>query len=725
MLVLLEVLGLAALPLAARALGRLPGAGLGFAKVLGLLLVAWLVWLAGSLGVPNGSGLAIGAALVLALLGAAVWRLGRRAEADPFRRRLWIASEVVFALAFLGGTLYMALSPDVWGTEKPMDMMLVNATIVSDSYPPHDPWLSGEQLNYYYLGQLMAGLLIRLTAVEPSAGYNLAMAAVFALSATAAFALGSTLAEAARRQGLAIRRPLAAGASTVVLLLLIGNLRGGWAALTHSGGAGAFDWFAQSRVIPDTINEFPLFSFVVGDLHAHVIALPLTLLALAFTAQAALAGPPRLLRLRGWWETFCAALSIGILYAVNSWSWPVAAGLLAAAIAVWLRDPQARRRRGRAIAWGAAVVGGGIVLVLPFLLEFDPNARGIGVVGRRESLGAFAGHHAEMYGALAWILGGLYLARLIGARHPARVLVFGTTGGIVAVALLSAADLAGAALVVAAAGVALHAAFSRALPAAERVTWLLVAGGLACIAGPELLYVRDEFDETRFVRMNTIFKMGYQAWILLAVAGGVAVAVAPRRLPRLPRLLWAIGAAGLVAVSAAYAVTGSAARKAGIADVPRLDGRSWLARTSPGDIAAIDWLRDRARGEAVLLEAVGDDYSPFGNARMSTYTGRPTVLGWQGHELQWSHDVGSRRADVETMYRSGDAAVVRGLLERYRVEYAVLGPLERTTYGEGGALASLGRRVFERDGTAIYAYDPPPPRRERREPKRPPALGGS
>jgi uncharacterized membrane protein len=146
----------------------------------------------------------------------------------------------------------------------------------------------------------------------------------------------------------------------------------------------------------------------------------------------------------------------------------------------------------------------------------------------------------------------------------------------------------------------------------------------------------------------------------------------------------------------------SDARKSGFSDGPRLDGRAWLKRTAPGDPPAIDWLRAHTPGDAVVLEAVGDDYSPFGNARISTYTGRPTVLGWQGHELQWSHDVGTRRVDVQLLYTSPDESVVRGLLDQYGIRYVVLGPLERTTYGTGGVLSRLGRKVFSRDGTTIY-----------------------
>jgi YYY domain-containing protein len=706
-LLLLEAIGLAALPLATRALGRLPGTGAGMAKVLGFLLLAWIVWFAASLGVPNGLGLAIGGAVALALMGLVARRFGRRPEADPFRRRLLIASEGLFAVAFLGAALYMAYSPDVWGTEKPMDMALTNATLASPSYPPHDPWLSGEQLNYYYLGQHAAGVLIRLTGMEPTAGYNLAMAAIFALAAVATFSLGAMLAEAGRRRGLPVRRPLLGGVATLVLLLLMGNLRGGWNALTWDGPWSTFDWFGQSRIIPDTINEFPFFSVVVGDLHAHVIAVPMSLLAIAFAVQAGLEGPPRMLRLRGWWETFCAALAIGFLYGSNAWSYPVAAGLLGLALAIWALDPEARGRRVRAAAWGATVVALGIALMLPFIIEYEPNTRGIGIVDRREAIGAFARHTLVIFGALLWVLAVMYGGWLRDVRHPVRVIVWGGALAVVALSLLAPADLAGGGAVALLAAVALSRAFARGVTRPERLAWLFAAGGLACIAGPELLFVRDEFEESQFFRINTVFKMGYQAWILLALAGGLALVAAPAWLPRVPRAVWRVGALGLIAVSLAFTVVGSVGRKAGFSDGPRLDGRAWLERTAPGDVAAIDWLRDSAPKDSVVLEAVGDDYSSFGNARISTYTGLATVLGWQGHELQWNHDIGTRREDVQTLYSTPDVELARRLLRTYRVRYVVVGPLERTTYGEPGAALTLGRKVFDSEGTVIVAFAVP------------------
>ena len=175
--VVLEVVGLLAAPLTALVLGRLPGAGLGFSKILGLLLVTWLICLAASLGIaPYGKGLIIGALVLLVVAGVLVGlrlrsldpesrskRLRRLAlPEDPVRRRLFWGAEIVFAVTFALGAFFAASAPDVWNTEKPMDMAFITAINASDSFPPHDPWMSGETLNYYYLGHVLFAWPIQL-----------------------------------------------------------------------------------------------------------------------------------------------------------------------------------------------------------------------------------------------------------------------------------------------------------------------------------------------------------------------------------------------------------------------------------------------------------------------------------------------------------------------------------------------------------------------------------
>ena len=152
-------------------------------------------------------------------------------------------------------------------------------------------------------------------------------------------------------------------------------------------------------------------------------------------------------------------------------------------------------------------------------------------------------------------------------------------------------------------------------------------------------------------------------------------------------------------------MAGTYARKDGFADAAaRSTGSRWLRDRAPGDPRRSTGCDDHAPRGAVVLEAVGDDYSAFGHARISTFTGLPTVLGWPGHELQWGHDPGTRRADVERSTRAPTPAVARPLLDRYGVRYVVVGPLERTDYGDAGLAKwdRLGRRVFDRDGTTVW-----------------------
>ncbi len=644
-LLLLELVGLLAAPLSALALARLPGGGLGFAKPLGFVVGGWVIWLVGS-GWRAGTAATLVAAGVLAVASLVAWRSGRGRAADPLRRSLALAAEAVFLVAFAAMVVLVAFSPDVWGTEKPMDVAFLTAVQAASSFPPADPWLAGETLNYYYLGHVAMGTLAGLAGAEPSRGYNLAVAALFALSATAAFAVGAAL-WAGLRGSTRARGPIGGGLLAVALCLVLGNLAAARELFETTGPLTAYDWFAPSRVVPGTINEFPAFAFTLGDLHAHVLAIPATLIVVALAVQVVSAGPP------GRGAGVVAAIVLGSLYATNAWSYPVAAGILVLAAIL---------RRGAA-AWTALVLAGSVVAVLPFLLDYEPAASGIGLVGDRGSPGAALVDLGLLYGLFAWLAIGALLLR-------------------------------------------------RRLAGPQRVVWMLAGAGALCVAVPELLYVRDEFDGSSLYRMNTVFKLGFQAWLLLALAATGILALALRRPLGRVRGAWLAGAAVLIALATVYPVAGTVARKDGFAGPATLDGLRWLRAGAPGDPGALAWLRDHAAGDAVVLEAVGEDYSPAGHGRVSAFTGRPTVLGWPGHELQWGHPPGRRADDVAALYGADTPAAARPLLERYGVRYVVVGPLERAAHGAAGAAVwdQLGERVYDRAGTTVWELQDTPRR---------------
>lgn len=318
---LVQLLGLAAAPLAFKALGNLPDKGYGAAKTIGVLLLGWSTWLVASIGLlPNTRGTIAAMLLLTICVGAGLlfWQRRTIAEFVRTRRGLILSSELVFWGAF---GLFLAIrlaNPDLWhpyrGGEKPMDLAYLMAAIKSVQFPPYDPWFAGGYMNYYYFGQVIVATLIKLSGIVPTTAYNLAVPLLFALTASCVFSVTYALVVDSREKGIDVGG-LLTGLGAVAFAVLVGNLGGAvqmvdqfrqtgasgaatsssavsflnalWSVLSGARGIEiSSDWYwASTRVIEGTINEFPFFTFLYADLHAHMIALPFTMLVLAFAVQ--------------------------------------------------------------------------------------------------------------------------------------------------------------------------------------------------------------------------------------------------------------------------------------------------------------------------------------------------------------------------------------------------------------------------------------------------------
>jgi uncharacterized membrane protein len=207
---------------------------------------------------------------------------------------------------------------------------------------------------------------------------------------------------------------------------------------------------------------------------------------------------------------------------------------------------------------------------------------------------------------------------------------------------------------------------------------LMIALGLLLILGPDFLYLRDNFG----YRINTVFKFYYQAWILLSLVAAFALAVMLSKLRGLASIFYAIVMALMIGAGLVYPVLSLPSKtdnfKANHPEQRTLDGGAYLANTMPDDYQAIQFMEKL--GPGVVAEAVGGQYSEY--ARIATYTGMPTVLGWPGHEGQWRDQTlqGSREQDIETLYTSNDWATAQEIIDRYNIRYIIVGNLERTTY---------------------------------------------
>jgi len=439
---IVEILGLLAMPLAWRALQHLPGRGYAFAKPLGLLAVGYLFWIGGSYGLFSNSRTAIVfCMLVLGLASLLVWLRNQRGIAQFVRenQRLILACELVFALAFAGWSLVRAHNPEIAATEKPMEIAFLNAILRSERFPPHDPWLSGFAISYYYFGYLLMALLTKLSGVMASVAFNLAIALLFGLTALGAFGLVYDL--IAMDRGPEGRTRLSALLWALLgplFVTVIGNLEGLFEVL-HTRGLGspsfwrwldinglteapvngrwvptdAWWWWRASRVVNDrdlrgvhmeVIDEFPQFSFLLGDMHPHVLALPFVLMVLAMALntllvsrrwagsmepplEGAAGGRPSLLQ-RAWgllpvmWrdlslELLLTALGLGALGFLNTWDLPIHLFVVIAAFAL---GQLVQRRTDWWLPAGlftVSVAAPAVVMYLPFYLGFQSQAGGI------------------------------------------------------------------------------------------------------------------------------------------------------------------------------------------------------------------------------------------------------------------------------------------------------------------------------------------------------------
>jgi YYY domain-containing protein len=547
-LLVVELLGLVSFPLAYFAFPGLRDRGWGLSKLVGLLVLAYVVWLPASLRLlPFTEGTVIGAFVVLAGAGSALawWR---RAELWSFLRARWrllAVCEAGFLVPFGYFAWVRALDPDLWhiwrGGEKPMELAFLNGILRSRYFPPLDPWFSGGHINYYYYGQYLVAVLVRLTGITPTTAFNLAIPLLFGITFTAAFSVVV---------GLTSR--WWAGLIGGVALVVVGNLDGLWQVIAQWGALLAhqtpqlFNYWQSSRVIPYTINEFPYWSFLYADMHAHLIDLPVVVLIVALCASLLVAP-------RGPWRSTLPTLVVGMLAlgatgVINTWDFPTAALLLAAALTLrelGIGGGEGWRAVGARLRWpvlrrlGASIlltVGAAYVLYLPFYAHYQTFVSGIGHVTRPTDPNQFF----TLFGTWLFLLATFFVVELRD-RWEALLARYGmadrthTTRRLWLVALLSLAVLASAyllgvkALLIALLALGLFLALDPRHSPTKLFTYALLLLGLAIALGVEFIYVRDFLDNSDWERMNTVFKFYYQVWICFALGGALAFSqLAPR-----------------------------------------------------------------------------------------------------------------------------------------------------------------------------------------------------
>lgn len=745
-------------------------------------------------------------------------------------RWLILTQELLFLGAFFFWTWYRVHDQlGIGHTEQPMDFALMNAIGRGGEMPPNDPWLSGFAISYYYLGYLIQAMVAAMSGVARGVDYNLAFASLPALASSAMFSVVYNLTPLAE-----MRRKIAVGLLGVLLLVGISNLSG-VLTMSYYNGIGSPDlyrffavhninpdnpeaptlgsgiqqgvwwWWAPSRTVSDfnpdggrneVIDEFPFFSYLLGDMHPHVHALPFALLGLGIALNAllgALAYQGETLRWRGllmppdtwgtgvgfgWLSLTLTAIVIGAMSMLNTWDFPTQLALTAL---IWLFAIviHAVRQEGYTAlgAWagGLALLSAiALALYIPFYVGFDSQADGIRIVpwstkpqqlflmfglfwivvipllllqiGKAIELfrsismrmvtfliGMVAADALYLFilsrltleeGRLAllvaagWLLIPLAILGLLRDEEPtplaivqfgfvplATGLVLQKWSLVILAALLTLTLIALWAqvrgLLFPVREVAAGAGTRRARSPRPAIAGgsgdggtvvlqgtmfradgtLIFALTLAALAflltmGTEIFYIKDGFGG----RMNTVFKLYYQAWMLLAVASAFGAVYLSQQLPKIGAVAWGT-LFGVGVLASTWYPLQALPSKANYSGDARWDGRQWMANNDPDRFAAVNFF-DALPGQVVILEKSGGAYNPSESA-FGGFTGHSNVLGWKNHEGQWRGDydeINVRDPMIQTIYQTTNPEEARRLIEELDIDYVAVTPQEVAAY---------------------------------------------
>jgi YYY domain-containing protein len=801
------LLGLVTYPITRRVLPGLADKGYALSRVLGLVIFAYAAWLPGSLGVPVSRGwLAIifGAMTLVGAWQAWVQREALRAEWKS-NRRMFLLIEGIFLSLFLLDLFIRLGNPDLWhpakGGERPMDFSYFNAVIKSTIFPPYDPWFAGGYINYYYYGFVLVGMPVKLLGIVPSIAYNMILPTLFALVGTGAFTLGFNLVQS-QKSKVDETRPstfdlrLVTGISATFLTLLLGNLGtiqmlvrafqrlgapGGvvgeagffqrflWGldgfAKSLAGGTlplGRGDWYwLPSRVIPapgdvEPITEFPLFTFLYSDLHAHMIVFMLALFMIAWGLSIVVFLRNTQYREASPWDEVrttysvlrnvappivLGALVLGAIYPTNTWDaytyLPLSAIALGYALFNALDFKEKRFNLSPYALRFTLSIAGALTLVLLAFLFYQPYFHWWG--SGYNDIDAWRGGHTPLssyfthwgvflfilFAWMAWETREWMAATPLSSLNklkPYQLLIEITLAAFFVALLYLLYREAVISLI------ALPMAFWAAIlilrpnqPDVKRWVLFMVGTSLVLTIAVEIIVVVGDVG-----RMNTVFKLYLQAWTMLSVSAAAALGWT---LPAVPswrmrwRGIWQAGLTLLLAGAAFFTLSATLdkIRDRMNPDVPHtLDSMTFMATSKywdsvdmdlGQDYRAIRWMQDNVQGSPVIVEGNCPEYRWC--TRFTIYTGLPGVVGWNWHQRQQRGFVEpliieNRIAEITNFYTTVNISEAILFLKKYNVRYIIVGQVENIYYPGSGLLkfeaydGILWNEVFRDGMTVIY-----------------------
>ncbi len=771
-ILVLQIIGIIGFPISYFLFKHVKGIGIGFSKPLGILFLCSTYWIISHIPYISQENFSLFIWFFFLLSLSLIYLIFKRNEiisAIQENKVLLLTIELVFFLVLLLWIFVRFLDPNIYGTEKPMDFMMMNSVVNSSGFPPHDLWFSGEIISYYYFGYWIFGIISILSNVSLNISYNLSVATVAALVSSSVFGLVSML---IKENNGSLRESIIISVATIFFILFSSNLHVIWETLTFlgilsksfltwlsidglskdilgdwylSGGwwrsTRIINFFENGQGIDYTISEFPLFSFILGDLHPHMMSIPFLILSLSSVYIF------QFIKLKNKYDIgniirfILITMIIGAVGFINGWDFPV---LILIFITFYIFFPLIRSFFDRFQFSRKYIFILPIIVILPTIIFFSQYYIHLGsqiqfppIVPVKVSSRVI--HFITIWGFFFIIISPVFIRNsllikkdILQNRNNGRLffqvmLDYKIVSTILFTIIFIFWSILNAwiydqydfsrvihnSLIIFPLFILLLLSSRNIFNKSEKIIpnpvyffHGLLFVSLLILLGVEMFRVNDFFGN----RMNTIFKTYYQVWIFLSLVSGYVIWDIffnndnDYVRSRFMKILISFSLINLMIFSSYYFISSINDRSNGFKNDQTLDGLKFFPRTHSAEYKIIEWIKKNTQKGDVILESVGQDYSD--SSLISTFSGRPTVLGWMGHEHQWRGDyslINTRNQDVTKIYTSDNLDLIFSLIKKYHVKYIIVGEKEIIDYqiNDFLTLEQLGDVVFNEKGNKI------------------------
>lgn len=698
------------------------------AKPLGLILFAYPIWILSSLKLlkfnQNEILLLLFGLLVFGSIGILGWELKKRLDNNAFNKKNLLKFAGNLAMVEIGTivlySIYLfirAFNPNLEGTEKFMDILMLSSAGKTEYFPFFDAWWAGKDVNYYYYGFYLFALIANISQVPYSYAYNLALGIIFSQAFVISFAIVFRFS----------KNHLNAFFGAC-LVNLSGNFHYTYCLASNYNKDLRMNCFypKASRILDPayTINEFPTYSYILGDLHPHVLSLPFFILGLYLIVEIFKEKKFNI------WLHLIFGFVIAAAGLINFWDFMTLGAIYGIIFIFKLSRKLFIKRKeiksfiaknkmklGLKISTALLLAMSPFLLYIPFFLHFKSPVAGIGFAPE------FVKYHSSSFPNMQYPSSETFQLGMWGFFL---LLILPSIAVFVSLSFRQSKELR-----------------KMTLP------MILFLSSILLIVFTELFFFKDLFHIANppYFRANTVFKFTYHAWILMGISSAMFLWLAWKSLGKIKALGIGISAdiayflvvSVIFTLSFSYAHFGfSQAYGFDTVDITKklsektkdgsytLDGTKYVSFRNTGDYETIKWLNENQKERVVILEAVGGAYTYF--ARIGVNTGMGNIINWETHQWTWRFkypdgvkdwkEVTEKKSDtgysaiaattqeVRTVYQTEDIEEARSILKKYNVKYVYVGDSERSTYAvREEKFSELGKVVFRSERSVLYEID--------------------